>query len=77
MTSINSIIELTEMCKKNDIEMVIDESGVAISAYRNGKKMSRHYDLKTINIISLNHSIQIIIDTFREEFILQFNRAVG
>ena len=75
MTSINTIIELSEVCKEHNIKMGIDESGIMLSALKHGKEISKNYDLETINIIALSYPVQIIIDMFIEEYVLQFKKA--
>lgn len=76
MTSINAVIELSRICEKHNIKMSIDESGVILSAYRHGEKVQKHYDVRTINIISLDHPLQIIIDMFLEEYVYKFKKAI-
>lgn len=74
--TLSAIIELTETCKEHNLKMSIDGSGIILTANKHGNEISKHYDLETINIITLNYPVQIIIDLFLEEYVYQFKRAV-
>ena len=75
MTNLNTIIEISNLCKKHNIDVRIDESGIVFSAYRNGHLFSKRYELEMLSKIVLDLPLEIIIDLFIEESVLQFKRA--
>ena len=77
MANLNTIIEISEMCKLRKIEMKITEAGLVLSAVKDGKTISKCYDLESINIITLDFPVEIMIDIFLEESVLNFNKAVN
>ena len=72
MTNLNTIIEISNLCKKNNIEMSIDGSGIVLTA----GKISKRYELEMLNKIVTDLPIEIIIDLFLEEMVLNFRKAV-
>ena len=74
--TLNAIIELSKICEKQGVKMGIDETGIVLSTLRHGKEIKKHYDIKSMNIITLDFPLQIIIDMFLEEHVLKFKRAI-
>ena len=77
MTNLNTIIEISNLCKKNNIEVRIDGSGILLSTYKEGNVISKHYDLEILNKIVDNLPLEIIVDLFLEEMVLKFRKAVN
>lgn len=67
MNEIKTVIEISNKCKEHNIEAKIDESGMILSANRNGEIISKHFNLEEIGIIALNLPLDIIVDMFLEE----------
>lgn len=76
MTNLNTIIELANLCRKRNIEMSINKSQIVLSAYRNGRVLSKSYEFELLGKIVKDLPIEIILDLFIEETVLQFKRAV-
>lgn len=75
MTSLNTIIEISNLCKKKNIDVRIDESGIVLSAYRNGNILHKRYELDMLGKIVKDLPLEIIVDLFIEETILHFKKA--
>ena len=75
MANLNMIMEISNLCKKKNIDMRIDESGILLSTYKNREILSKRYDLDTIGNVVENLPLEIIVDMFIEEHVLQFKRA--
>jgi hypothetical protein len=76
MTNLNTIIRLSALCEKHDIELKVDGSGIEFSAYRNGRILNKRYDLDIIGKIVKELPIEVLVDLFIEESILKFKRAI-
>ena len=75
-TSLKSVIDLSNICRQRDVEMMITEAGITLTTNKHGMTVNKSYDLNTINIIALDHPIDIIIDMFLEEIFMKFKKAV-
>lgn len=76
MNEIKTLIEIVNICKIHNIEVKLAKTGLTLLTRRNGDTISRDYDLDTINIISLNHPLDILIDMFLEDVFLSCGEAV-
>jgi hypothetical protein len=75
INELNAILEISKICKENNIKATIDESGIVLSAMKNGEEITKRFDLDEINIISMNLPLIVLFDLFIEDAVLKYNRA--
>lgn len=75
MNELNAILEISRICKENNIKAAIDESGIVLSTHRNGEEITKRFNLDEINVITMNLPLIVLFDLFLEESVLKFNRA--
>jgi hypothetical protein len=72
---LTAILEISKLCKENDITATIDEKGIILKGYRHGKEVEKRFNLEDITIISMNLPLIVLFDLFIEEQILRYQRA--
>lgn len=75
MNELNAILEISRICKENNIEATIDASGIVLKTDKNGEEITKRFDLDEINIISMNLPLIVLFDLFIEDAVLKYNRA--
>jgi hypothetical protein len=75
MNKLNALLEISNICRDNNIKATIDETGLYLSTWKDGKKLSRHFNLDEINTVTTNLPMIVLFDIFLEESVLKFNRA--
>ena len=71
MTNLNAIIKISDLCKQNNINMTIDGSGIILTA----GSISKRYELDMLSKIVQDLPLEVIIDLFLEEMVLNFQKA--
>lgn len=74
MTNLNTIMEISNLCHQRNIELKIDHSGIVLSAYRNKNVYTRRYELTDITNVIKDLPLEVIVDLFIEDAVLQFGK---